>query len=157
MTKTDERKNSSGMTIVRQESGRKERGEASNRVREHAVIDVTGLPVANDEDWIESAKSNLSLEENEEERQEVSGESLDQQISQDVEYVLRKSHKDSLAKKHANLKTAIKTSENSYGSKTVSEVQNALKTRKVTTRKENESCRCSREKNVVRLVLHIFY
>lgn len=121
------------MTTVRQESGRKERGEASNRARERAMIDVTGLPLAND-DWIKSIKSNSSLEKNEEE--DVSEESLDQRISQDVEYVFRKSHKDTInmfAKKHASSKAVTKASESSSDSKT--EVQNAP--RKVMVREEN--------------------
>lgn len=131
MTKTDEKKNSPGMTTVRQESGRKERGEASNRAREHAVIDVTGLPVANDENWIKSAKYNSSLEENEKGRKHVSEESLDQRISQ--EYVPRKLHKDALTKRHVSSKIATKASESSSNSKIVSEIQNAnSRTRKVT-------------------------
>ncbi|XP_028049673.1 uncharacterized protein LOC105834504 isoform X2 [Monomorium pharaonis] len=148
VTKMNEKKKSSGMTTVRQESGRNEYGGASNRARERAVIDVTELPVANDKNWIESVKSNLSLEDNGKKRQEVSEKSLNQEISQDVEYILRKSHKN-LAKKHTNSKTATEVSESSYDNKTVFELHNALKTRKVTRREENESCRCSKEKNKV--------
>ncbi|XP_071562633.1 uncharacterized protein [Temnothorax nylanderi] len=151
VTKTDERKNSPRMTTVRQESGRKERGEASNRARERAMIDVTGLPVASDEDSIKSAKSNSSLEANEKGREHVFEERLDQRISQNVEYVLRKSHRDALAKRHdfiASAKVAIKASESPSDCRTVSETQNALKTRKVTAKEENENCRSS-EKNKV--------
>ncbi|XP_071640398.1 uncharacterized protein [Temnothorax longispinosus] len=151
VTKTDERKNSPRMTTVRQESGRKERGEASNRARERAMIDVTGLPVASDEDSIKSAKSNSSLEANVKGREHVFEESLDQRISQNVEYVLRKSHRDALAKRHdfiASAKVALKASESPSDCKTVSETRNPLKTRKVTAKKENENCRSS-EKNKV--------
>ncbi|XP_018344734.1 PREDICTED: uncharacterized protein LOC108750040 isoform X2 [Trachymyrmex septentrionalis] len=149
VTKTDEKKNSSRMT-VRQESNRKEREEASNRAREHAVIDVIGLPVANDEDWLESAKSNLSLEKNKERREDISEGNLDQRIlkKQDVEYVLKKrSHKDALAKKHTNSKTATKASKSSFENKSASQIQNVLKMRKM--RKENESCHSS-EKHKIR-------
>ncbi|XP_018399101.1 PREDICTED: uncharacterized protein LOC108776869 [Cyphomyrmex costatus] len=122
---------------VRQESNRKEREEASNRAREHAVIDVIGLPVANDEDWLESAKSNLSLENNEKGRGDVSEGNLVQRIPQDAEYVLKKSHKGALIKKHTNSKTT-KVSKNSFDIKSTSRIQ---KTRKV--REENESCHSS--------------
>ncbi|XP_077282483.1 uncharacterized protein LOC143908620 [Temnothorax americanus] len=151
VTKTDEKKNSPKMTTVRQESGRKERGEASNRARERAMIDVTGLPVANDEDSIKLANSNSSLEANEKGRERVFEQSLDQRISQNVEYVLRKSHRDALAKRHdfiASAKVALKASESPSDCKTVSETQNALKTRKVTAKEENDNCRSS-EKNKV--------
>lgn len=140
MTKTDEKKNSS--TTVRQESGRKEREETSNRARERAVIDVTGLPVANDEDSIKSAKSNSSFEEAEKEREHVSEESLDQRILQNVEYVMRKSHKDTLTKRHA--KIATKASGSSSDSKTVSVIQNAPKMKKL--REENDSRSLERNK-----------
>ncbi|KYN37820.1 hypothetical protein ALC56_08019 [Trachymyrmex septentrionalis] len=148
VTKTDEKKNSSRMT-VRQESNRKEREEASNRAREHAVIDVIGLPVANDEDWLESAKSNLSLEKNKERREDISEGNLDQRIlkKQDVEYVLKKrSHKDALAKKHTNSKTATKASKSSFENKSASQIQNVLKMRKM--RKENESCHSSEKHKI---------
>lgn len=144
------------MTTVQQESGRKERGETSNRAREHAMIDVTGLPVAND-DWIESAKSNSSLEKNEEKGEDVFKESLDQRISQDAEYVLRKSHKDTInvfAKKHASSKIMTKASESFSDSKT--EVRNAPKTRKVTVIEENENYRCS-EKNKMASISIAFF
>lgn len=150
MTKTNEKKNSPGMTTVRQEGGWREREEASNRAKERAVIDVTGMPVANDDedDWIESAKSNLSLEEEETRREHVSDESFDQRISQDAEYVPRKSHKDAPAKQYASSKIATKASESSSDSKTVPKIQNASRTRRVTAREENESCRSS-ERNKV--------
>ncbi|XP_018310454.1 protein IWS1 homolog A isoform X1 [Mycetomoellerius zeteki] len=145
VTKTDEKKNSSRMT-VRQESNRKEREEASNRARERAVIDVIGLPVANDEDWLESVKSNLSLEKNEKRREDVSGGNLDQRIPQDAEYVLKKSHKDALVKKHTNSKIATKASKSSFDNKSASQIQNVSKTRKV--REENKSCHSSEKHKI---------
>lgn len=149
VTKTNEKKNSPGMTTARQESGRKERGEASNRAKERAVIDVTGLPVANDdEDWIEPAKSNSSLKEKEKRREHVSDERSDQRISQDVKYEPRKSHKNALAKRSASSKIVTKAPENSSGSKTVPEIQNASRMRRATVREENESGRSS-ERNKV--------
>lgn len=145
VTKTNEKKNSPGMTTVRQESSRKEREEASNRAKERAVIDVIGLPVASDgEDWIESAKSNSSLEEKEERREHVSDESLNQRISQDVEYMSRKSHKDTLSKRHASSKI-----KKASGSSSVPEIQNASRMRKVTVREENESDHSSERNKVV--------
>ncbi|XP_018373482.1 PREDICTED: glutamic acid-rich protein-like isoform X1 [Trachymyrmex cornetzi] len=146
VTKTDEKKNS--RMTVRQESNRKEREEASNRARERAVIDVIGLPVANDEDWLESAKSNLSLEKNKERREDVSEGNLDQRIpkKQDVEYVLKKLHKDALVKKHTNSKTMTKASKSSFDNKSASQIQNVLKTRKV--REENESCHSSEKHKI---------
>jgi len=131
---------------VRQESNRKEREEASNRARERAVIDVIGLPVANDEDWLESVKSNL-LEKNKERREDISKGNLNQRIpkKQDVEYVLKKrSHKDTLAKKHTNSKTATKASKSP--NKSVSEIQNILKKK---MREENESCHSSEKHKIV--------
>ncbi|XP_011869049.1 PREDICTED: microtubule-associated protein futsch-like isoform X2 [Vollenhovia emeryi] len=137
--KTDERKNSPGMTTVRQVSGRKERGESSNRAKERAVvIDVTGLPVASDEDGIKETRSNSSLEETEKRTERVSEESLNQGISQDAERVVRKSHKDALAKSST---VATKASESSSGGKTVSASQNAPKTRRV---KSDHNCRGQR-------------
>jgi len=145
MTKTNEKKNSPGMTTVRQESGQKGSEEASNRTRERVMIDVIGLPVANDQGWFESAKSS-SLEENEKGREDVPEESLAQRISQ--ENVLRKSHKDSLAKRHMNSKTATKVSESSSDSKSVSEVRSLSKMRKA-TREENKTCRYSQKNKIV--------
>ncbi|XP_011684770.1 PREDICTED: uncharacterized protein LOC105448105 [Wasmannia auropunctata] len=116
------------------------------------MIDVIELPGANDEDLTESAKSNSSLEENEEGREEASEVGLDQWISQDAEYVSRKSHRDVLqVEKHAGTKTATEASESSseHG-KSAFEVRNTRsKTKKVTTRKENESCRRTSKKNEV--------
>jgi len=139
---------------VRQESNRKEREEASNRARERAVIDVIGLPVANDEDWLESVKSNL-LEKNKERREDTKG-NLNQRIpkKQDVEYVLKKrSHKDTLAKKHTNSKTATKASKSPFDNKSVSEIQNILKKK---MREENESCHSS-EKHKIVSISEIFF
>ncbi|XP_011061083.1 PREDICTED: uncharacterized protein LOC105150003 [Acromyrmex echinatior] len=147
VTKTDEKKNSSRMT-VRQESNRKEREEA-NRARERAVIDVIGLPVANDDDWLESAKSNLSLEKNKERREDILEENLDQRIpkKQNAEYVLKKrSHKDASAKKHTNSKTATKASKSPFDKKSASQIQNILKTRKV--KEENENCHSSEKHKI---------
>jgi len=130
------------MTTVRQENSQKGSEETSNRTRERVMIDVIGLPVANDQSWFESAKSS-SLEENEEEREDVPKESLAQRISQ--ENVLRKSHKDSLTKRH--VKTATKVSESSSDSRSVSEVWSPSKTRKA-TKEENKNC-CYSEKNKI--------
>jgi len=146
VTKTNEKKNSPGMTTVRQENGQKGSEEASNRTRERVMIDVIELPVANDQGWFESAKSS-SLEENEEEREDVpEEESLTQQISQ--ENVLRKSHKDSLTKRHVNSKIATKVSKSSSDSKSVSEIRSPSKMRKA-TREENKNCRYSEKNKIV--------
>ncbi|KAL0112718.1 hypothetical protein PUN28_012172 [Cardiocondyla obscurior] len=138
VTKTDEKKNSPRITTALQKSGRKERGEASSRARERAMIDVTGLPVTNDEDSIKSAKSNSLLEGSAKGREYVSGESLDQRVSQDVECVLKKSH-EVATKKYANSTTVTKASKSFYDNKIVSEIQNAPKTRKITERERNEN------------------
>lgn len=114
------------------------------------MIDVTGLSVAND-DWIKSVKSNSSLEKNEKRTEHVSEESLNQRILQNVEHVLRKSYKDTLSKRHASSRIMTKTSESSFDNKTVFEVQNASKTRKVMEREENESCRSSERNKVVNI------
>lgn len=119
------------------------------------MIDVTGqMPVANDEDWIESAKSNSSLEETEEGK-DVSEESLDQQ---DAEYALREPRKGASAKRHASSKTTTKASRGSFDSdsKSVSEVRNAPETRKVTAREENETRRSLEKSKVVSINVAYF-
>ncbi|XP_025073485.1 restin homolog [Pogonomyrmex barbatus] len=143
MTKTNEKKNFSRMTTVQQESNRKEREEASNKMNEYSVIDVIRLPVAaDDEDRLKSAKFNSLLKKSEKGNENISEESLDHRILQDAEYVLRKLHKDAinaLAKRHANSKSVTEVLESPSGSKTESEIRSASKTRKMTARDENES------------------
>lgn len=142
VTNTDEKKNSPEIktTSVQQESSRKEHGKASNKIRERAMINITGPPVA--EDIIESSSS----EEKKTEKENVFEESLNQRISQNAEEVLRKLHKDAydaLIKRHASSK---KTSQKSSKSKTESENKDVMKARKEMSKEENES-HCSLEEN----------
>lgn len=155
--KTDEKKNSPEirMTSVRQESGQEERGKASNKIRERAMINITEPPAADEEDII---KSN-SLEANETEKENVFEESSDQRIFQDAEDVLRKLHKDAfdaLVKRHASSKNARKVSEKSSESKTESEIKDVMKTRQEMPREENES-RSSEENKVVSINAVYFF
>ncbi|XP_029157528.1 uncharacterized protein LOC114929968 [Nylanderia fulva] len=138
--KTDEKKNSPEirMTSVRQESGQEERGKALNKIRERAMINITGPPAADEEDII---KSNLS-EKIKARKENIFEESSGQRIFQDAEEeVFRKLHKDAfdasrdmhLVKRHASSKNAKKVSKKSSESETESEIK------EMKTREENEN------------------
>lgn len=150
VTNTDEKKNLPEIrtTSVGQESGQEERGKASNKIRERAMINITGPPAADEKDII---KSSLS-EEYEIEKENVLEKSSDQHISQDAEDVLRKLHKDAhdaLVKRHASSKNVKEASEKSPESKTKSEIKDVIKTRKEMSREENGSSRSSEENKKV--------
>ncbi|XP_029678870.1 myosin-2 heavy chain-like [Formica exsecta] len=149
VTNTDEKKNLPEIrtTSVGQESGQEERGKASNKIRERAMINITGPPAADEKDII---KSSLS-EEYEIEKENVLEKSSDQHISQDAEDVLRKLHKDAhdaLIKRHASSKKVKEASEKSPESKTKSEIKDVIKTRKEMPREENQSRRSSEENKI---------
>lgn len=156
VTNTDEKKNSPEIktTSVRQESSREEHGKASNKIRERAVINITGPPVV--EDIIESSLS----EKNETGKENVFEESSDQHISQDTEGVLRKLHKDAydvLVKRHASSRNVKRTPEKSSKNKIESEVKDVMKTKKATSREENESHCFSEENEVVSINITFFF